>query len=78
MLIISELSKELLIEITNITMYFANRSSINIIFSGKILHELFYGSKFIYKYLRIFAYAAYALDHQIKKISKMALILEKY
>jgi hypothetical protein len=62
----------------NITIYFANRSPIKAISSNKTPQELFHSSKFIYKYLCIFACAAYALNHQAKKAGKMALRSEKY
>jgi hypothetical protein len=77
-MIVSGLPRELWAEVTNITVYLANRSPTKAIPAGKIPHELFHSSKFIYKYLRIFAYAAYTLNHQIKKTGKIILKLEKY
>ena len=55
------LSKGLLYEVINISIYLANRLLIKAISSGITPHELFNGIKSIYGYLRIFSSAAYAL-----------------
>jgi hypothetical protein len=62
----SDLPKELWAEAVNTAVYLANLSLTKVIIKGKIPYELFYGIKLIYKYLRTFGCAVYAIDYHAK------------
>jgi hypothetical protein len=62
----SDLPKKLWAEVVNIAVYLVNLSLTKTIIKGKTPYELFYGIKPIYKHLRTFGCAAYAIDYHAK------------
>src|SRR5450755_3752616 len=62
----SDLPKELWAEAVNTAVYLTNLSPTKAIIKGKTPYELFHGTKPIYKHLRTFGCAAYAINHHAK------------